>query len=63
MECSKEKNKKKCNCTYEPCPRKIGTVPLSILPNLYMVEKSDNLQDGKGTNTGKWVGKLNFNPA
>ncbi|MCX5782642.1 MAG: DUF6485 family protein [Elusimicrobia bacterium] len=20
--CSKEKNKKKCNCTYESCPRK-----------------------------------------
>lgn len=22
MECSKEKNKKKCTCTYEPCSRK-----------------------------------------
>lgn len=22
MECNKEKNKAKCACTYEPCPRK-----------------------------------------
>ena len=22
MECLSEKNKKMCNCTYEPCPRK-----------------------------------------
>ena len=22
MECNKEKNKAKCNCTYEPCSRK-----------------------------------------
>jgi hypothetical protein len=22
MECKKEANKKHCNCTYEPCPRK-----------------------------------------
>ncbi len=22
MECSKEKNASRCNCTYEPCPRK-----------------------------------------
>ncbi|MDO9575906.1 MAG: DUF6485 family protein [bacterium] len=22
MECSIEKNKRRCNCTYEPCPRK-----------------------------------------
>ena len=22
MECNKPKNLKKCNCTYEPCPRK-----------------------------------------
>ena len=22
MECKKEKNKEKCNCTYEPCSRK-----------------------------------------
>ena len=22
MECNKEKNLEKCNCTYEPCPRK-----------------------------------------
>lgn len=22
MECNVQKNKKKCNCTYEPCPRK-----------------------------------------
>lgn len=22
MECHLESNKKKCNCTYEPCPRK-----------------------------------------
>ena len=22
MECKKEKNKKTCNCTYEPCSRK-----------------------------------------
>jgi len=22
MECKKEQNLKKCNCTYEPCPRK-----------------------------------------
>jgi hypothetical protein len=22
MDCKKDKNRKKCNCTYEPCPRK-----------------------------------------
>lgn len=22
MECNQEKNKKRCTCTYEPCPRK-----------------------------------------
>lgn len=22
MECKKERNMKKCNCSYEPCPRK-----------------------------------------
>ncbi len=22
MECNKEKNLSRCNCTYEPCPRK-----------------------------------------
>jgi len=22
MECKKEQNKKRCTCTYEPCPRK-----------------------------------------
>jgi len=22
MECKKDRNRKKCNCTYEPCPRK-----------------------------------------
>jgi len=22
MECKREQNKKKCSCTYEPCPRK-----------------------------------------
>jgi len=22
MECKKEQNMKRCNCTYEPCPRK-----------------------------------------
>jgi hypothetical protein len=22
MECKQERNKKKCNCSYEPCPRK-----------------------------------------
>jgi len=23
MECSQEKNKRKCTCTYEPCSRKV----------------------------------------
>jgi hypothetical protein len=22
MQCKKEENEKRCNCTYEPCPRK-----------------------------------------